>query len=93
MLHFVYTYSEKTPRNGHTTKTVKIWRIIKNALVYIGSGSDQFVGEFQLVMETMERLKALPRKAFERHANTGSMKYGIAWALKEDGIADIARLN
>jgi len=92
MLHFIYAYSEHTPRNGHTTKSVKIYQIKKNTPVFVASGSDQFVGELQLVLQIMESAKLLPRKAFVKNANTGSNNMCTAWQLREAGIADVVRI-
>lgn len=94
MLHFIYTYSEteRPKRNGHTYKTVTVFRIKRNRIVRVGTSTDTFVDEFQLVRMCLEENKALPKKAFERHPMGGWM-FGNSWALKEAGIADIQRIS
>lgn len=91
MKSFIYTYSEgKAPRDGSgIKKTVHVYQLVKGTPKLIATRTDTFVSEFQLVMDAMEQVKALPRKAFEKNPNTGSRIYGTAWALREDGIANI----
>lgn len=94
MRHFVYTYSERRPRGSMAMlKTVRIWRIKAKTceLERIGDFSDTYVDKFQLVMESLEMVKALPATAFERN-QFGGYKYGTAWTLKEAGIAAITEI-
>ena len=91
MRHFVYTYSERTPRNGHVEKTVRIYRIVRNKPTFVCEETDTFVSEFQLVMGAMQRAKALPAKAFEKHPS-GCWKYGYAYLLELAGIASVTRI-
>jgi hypothetical protein len=90
MRHFIYTYSEHTPRNGHTVKTVRVWRIVRNAPRFVGEMSDTFVDQNQLVMQLLQTAGALPKHCFERREN-GSSKH-VPWSLKEAGIATITQL-
>lgn len=92
MKHFIYVYSEHTPRGGHTVKTAAIYQIKRNKPVFLTRTQDTFVDEFQLVFEALERLRALPRKAFARHASSNSAVYGNAWSMREAGIADIQKV-
>lgn len=92
MKHFIYVYSEHTPRGGHTVKTAAIYQIKRNKPVFLSRAQGTFVGEFQLVWEALERLKALPRAAFARHASSNSPVYGNAWSMRDAGFADIQRV-
>lgn len=95
MRTFIYTYNEveRPKRNGHTYKTVRIFRIKRNKPVFVAEATDTFVDPFQLVLQTLEEKKALPRKAFARNPASNSCVYGTAWAMKEAGIADIQRIS
>lgn len=90
MKHFAYTYSEHTPRGGHTRKTVRLYVIRRNVPVFLGTMTDTFVDQNQLVMMAMQAFKALPAKAFDRHPS-GGMKH-TTWTLKEAGIATVHQL-
>ncbi len=92
MKHFIYTYSEHTPRNGHTQKTVRIYRILHGVPKFCDGLTDTFVSEFQLVMQALETYKLLPRRAFERN-QFGGWKYAIPDDLQEAGIATIRRVS
>ena len=91
MRHFLYTYSEHTPRNGHTVKTVSLYRIKRNSPHHIVTRSDTFVDEFQLVMDAMEQAKALPRAALVPN-QFGGRKYCNSSALREAGFATVTRV-
>ena len=90
MKSFIYTYSEKVKSNG-VEKTVNVYRIYKNRLRPVGTMTDMFVSEFQLVMQMLEKAQALPAVAFARHTN-GCPIYGSAWSLEQDGIAIVERV-
>lgn len=90
MKYFVFTYSERTPRNGHTVKTVKLWRITRNQLVIVGEMSDTFVDKHQLLMMLAEHYKALPKRWFARHQFGGFAN--SPWSLKNDGVATFTEL-
>ena len=94
MKYIAYLYSEgRSPGDvSGVKKTVVLFQIKKNKLHRIGEYSDKFVDEFQLVMEGLEKFKALPKKAFERHEHTRSLAYANASKLREAGIADIDRV-
>lgn len=90
MKHFIAIHSEHTARGGHTTYTVRLYRVTGNAPKLLGKLSEQFVSQGQLTMMAMEKFKALPAKHFARnhvgaHAHT-------PWTLKEAGIATIHQL-
>ena len=89
MKHFIYTYSEsKPPRDGSgIVKTVRIYQVKRNKPELVAEGSDTFVSEFQLVMQTAEKAKLLPKKAFARNKSNGCLIYGSAWSLDQAEIA------
>lgn len=95
MKRFVYTFHEgKPPRDGSgITYTCHIYEIKRNAVLRVATGSDTHVSEAQLVMETLEKHKLLPRKAFERSPIHNCMIHGNLWSLKEAGIACITRIS
>lgn len=94
MKHFIYTYQETKPnRDGHIQKSVRIYKVVRNVATLVATASDQFVSEFQLVLETMEREKLLPKKAFKRSEVYGGMIICTPWAMREAGIADIRRIS
>ncbi len=92
MKHFIYTYSEHTPRGGHTKKTVRVYRISRGVPKFCAGATDTFVSEFQLVLQTMADHKMLPSRAFERN-QFGGWKYGVPSALEEAGIATVRRVS
>lgn len=94
MLHFIYTYSEteRPKRNGHTHKTVRIYRLVSGKPRLVAERTDTFVSEFQLVMEAMEENKCLPKRAFENNP-MGGMRYCYASMLEDAGIASIYRVT
>jgi len=88
MLHFIYTFSEhKSKRESAFTKTVRLYRIKKNIPIFVGELSDSFVSEFQLVMMTAEKYKALPKSVFTENKATGGYKYSSAYSIENAGIA------
>lgn len=89
MKKFIYTYSEKSKET--TYKTVKVYRVTLNEPVFIGSLTDTYVAEFQLVMMALEKFKALPKKAFIRN-QFGGYEYPNAWYLKNNKIATVVRV-
>ena len=91
MKSFIYTYHEKVKSNG-VEKTVNVYRIYKNRLRPIGTMTDMFVSEFQLVMQMLEKAQALPAVAFARHPKGHAPIYGNAWRLEQDGIAIVERV-
>ena len=91
MKSFIYTYHEKTKSNG-VEKTVNVYRIYKNRIVPVGSIIGMYRNIFQLVMEVLEREKALPALAFARHPKGYAPIYGNAWQLEQDGIAIVERV-
>lgn len=91
MKTFIFTYSESTPRNGTTEKSVVLYRVIQNRPERIGSKTDTYTSAFQLVWELLKELKALPASAFALHHNNSPI-YGNAWAMREAGFADIHQL-
>ena len=91
MKSFIYTYEERPQCNGATRKTVRIYRVKRNVPVHVCVGSDTYVSEFQLVMQTLEANKLLPPAAFERGPSHGH-KYCAAYLLEEAGFAHINRV-
>lgn len=91
MKHFIYTWHVFTPRNGFPRYTVRLYQIVRNTPRFIGVLSDNFVSEFQLVMQALEAYKALPKRAFEL-SQFGGHKYCEAYLLREAGIADVRRV-
>jgi hypothetical protein len=89
--HFLYTYSERTPRNGHTEKTVRIWRVLRNKPVHVATATDTFVDENQLVMETMEKHKLLPKAVFVRHKSINSY-VNTLWQLNENRVVSVTKV-
>ena len=89
MKHFIYTYSEKSYSRGGSAveKTVRIYQVKRNKPEFVAEGRGFFVSEFQLVMETVEKARLLPKKAFTRHKANGCLLYGSAWSLDQAGIA------
>jgi hypothetical protein len=94
MKHFIYTYHEgKPPRDGSgILKTVKVYRIKKGTPVLVVKRTDTFVNEYQLVLEALESVKALPSRAFERSPNHGGFQHNFS-ALETAGIANINRVD
>ena len=92
MKSFIYTYHEKVKSNG-VEKTVNVYRIYKNRTQPVGTMSDMFVSEFQLVMQLLEKKKALPAVVFARNPSNGCPIYGSAWALEQDRIAIVERVE
>lgn len=86
MKSFIYTYHERE-------KTVYVYRIYKNRAHPIGTMTDMFVSEFQLVMQLLEKKKALPAVAFANNTSNGCPIYGSAWALEQDRIAIVERVT
>jgi hypothetical protein len=95
MKRFIFTVSEgKAPRGGSgITYYCRIYQIKRNDVEFIGRGSGNHVGASQLVLETMEKLKLLPKKAFVRNPNTGGMVHASLWSMKNAGIADITLVS
>lgn len=91
MKHFIYTYSEKQ-RRGTTEKTVRIYRLKRGIPHCVGSRTDTYVSEFQLVMEAMQANRLLPAKAFEPN-QFGGFKYSYSSQLEEAGIASVRRVS
>lgn len=87
MKSFVYTCEERG-----NTRTVRVYRIIKNRLQFIGVITESFTDEFQLVMKVLEAHNALPAACFARHTN-GYRIYSRAQQLEEDGFAVIERIE
>ena len=92
MKSFIYTYHERERPNG-TERTVNVYRIYKNRTQPVGTMTDMFVSEFQLVMQLLERAKALPAGAFAHNPSNGCPIYGSAWALEKDRIAIVERVT
>lgn len=91
MKRFIYTFhSGKPPRDGSgITYTCNIYEIKRKGVTLVAKGSDTYVGEAQLVMETLEKFKLLPKRAFIRSPIHNCMIHGNLWTLKEAGIAEI----
>ena len=89
---FVFTWSEgKPPRDGSgVKKTVRVWRIVRNQPILIGTDTQSFVSKDQHVLMCLEKNKALPKKAFERGPSGGYAH--MLWSLKEKGIARITEI-
>lgn len=93
MLSFIYTYSSTYGRgNAARLHKVTIYRVKNNQPFFVAEGYDTFVSEFQLVMETMEKHKLLPKKAFARSPVTNGMIYAWPSGLEQAGIARINRV-
>lgn len=95
MKRFIYTFSAgKPPRDGSPiTYTVRIYQIKRKEVTLVAKGSDYGVSEAQLVMETLEKHKLLPKRAFVRNPIHNCMVYGNLWSLKEAGIAEITGVS
>lgn len=95
MKTFIYNYSEgRTPGDGSgRKKTVRIWVIKRNKPEFVIEHTDTFVDEFQLVMDALQRVKALPKASFQRGGPSNTRKYQSAFTLREAGIADVIRLD
>ena len=91
MKTFIYTYHERERPNG-VEKIVYVYRIYKNRTQPVGTMSDMFVSEFQLVMQLLEKKKALPAAVFARNPSNGCPIYGSAWALEQDRVAIVERV-
>lgn len=94
MKKFIYTYSEgKAPRDGSgILKSCVIYKITRDDVVEVARGYDRFVSEFQLVLDTMEQGKLLPKKAFARNPESNGRLFASAWALKQAGFASVTRV-
>lgn len=92
MRHFVFTWHEgKPPRDGSgIKKTVRLWRIVRNELVFIGEDTQSFVSKDQHVMMLAEKHKVLKRAAFERGPSGGFAH--MLWSLKDKGIASFKEI-
>lgn len=85
MKSYVYTYSRsKANKWGWCTHTATVYRVKRNKLVFVGTKTDTFVDEFQLVLMIMKEHKQLPLRAFDRGHS--------AWTLKNVGLADVQRV-
>lgn len=93
MKSFVYIYSEHTPRNGHTQKTVRVYQIKRGYPVPVATATDTFVDQFQLVMQALEAEKLLPRRAFERSPTTNCQIYGSRSGLEDAGFCRVAQVR
>ena len=94
MIHLIYTYSEhKSKSDCAYTKTVRLYRIKKGNVEFVGELSDTYVSEFQLVMQCAQHYKALPKKAFKVSETQGGYVYCNAWKLKEYNIANIQKVH
>ena len=91
MKTFLYTISigKFNPNGSGTKKVAKVWQVVKNKPMYIGEMTDTFVDEHQLVMQILEKAKALPKKCFARSPTTNTRIYGSATSLRDDGFADL----
>lgn len=94
MKTFIYTYNEgASPGDGSgTPKTVEVWQIKRNKPVLIGSRTAAFIGEFALVMDTLQEHRALPAAAFASRQGTSARVHKSANSLATAGIADVIRL-
>lgn len=94
MKHFAYSFSEgKASRDGSgVERTIRLYRIVRNTPEFLIEVSASYLNEWQLVMDGLEKVKALPQAAFARNPGTGALKYKSAWALKEAGIASVTAL-
>ena len=93
MKTIVYSYSEKVRRNHPVEKTVRaLWIKRNGTAVELGSKTDTFVSEQQLIMEFLEKdtEAKLPRKAFAKN-QYGGMQYSV-WELREQKILNIVRV-
>lgn len=95
MRHFIYTFSQgKPPRNGSgVKKTANVYEIQDNVPSLVGSDTDSFVDEFQLVMNILESTGSLPQSAFERNAHNSTRKYPSAYSLEAAGFAKVTRID
>lgn len=92
MKSFIYTYSEgNVPRDGSgRKKTVTVYQIVRNIPRLIGSTTDTFVDEQQLVMACLKEHGALARAVFTQDANEG--RKHSPRSLLDKGIARIERI-
>lgn len=93
MKYFIYTYSEgKPPRDGSgILKTVRIYEVRKNIPTLICSYSDNFVSEWQLVMQALEQAEALPPATFHI-GPSGSYEFANQYCLRVSGIAHVSKV-
>ncbi len=85
MKSYVYTYSRsKANKWGWCTHTATVYRVKRNKLVFVGTKTETFVNEFQLVMMIMKDYKQLPLRAFGNNHS--------AWTLRSLGLANVQRV-
>jgi hypothetical protein len=91
--NFIFTRLEgRSSRiSSGTPYTVCIYQIIKGSPVHVVTSKDSFCSEFQQVLNALESVKALPKKAFQK-GPFGGHRYGAAYLLREAGIANINRI-
>lgn len=88
MKSYIYTRTERTPRNGHTTYTLRLYHVVRGTPVFIGEDKDQFCSDFQQCQDLMRKLKVWPKKADVKDA-AGRPKYYYPSQLREAGIVNI----
>lgn len=98
MRSFIYTYSEsKAPRNGSgVKKTVSLYEIVNNEPRFVGQNTDRFVGEFQLVLDTLLQFKdqlELDVRVFERSPIHSCYVHKSSFSLEEAGLLKITRID
>lgn len=98
MRHFIYTYQEsKPPKDGSgVKKTVSLYEIVNNIPYFVGQNTDRFVGEFQLVLDSLslfnEKL-TLPAAVFEKSATHKCYVHKSSRTLEEAGLLKVTRID
>jgi hypothetical protein len=97
MKSFLYKIEDvRSPRDGSgQRKRVTVWRVKRNEVMHppIVCEVYTFMSDFQAVLEHMRPLRPnpLPRRAYERHANTGSWAFTPA-RLREERLANFTQI-
>ena len=91
MLHFIFTISERE-RRGHTHRTVKVWRLVRNEPRHVATCTETFMKGGQLVMEALSRnRKGLPSALFKPHP-LGGFFYASLLCAKREGVATFTEI-
>lgn len=69
MKHFLFRV-DRQPK-AHAYGTVRLWKIVKNAPVYLGKQDFNYQDNLQAPFGLAEKLKALPKRCFVENPRTG----------------------
>ena len=93
MKHFIYEIAIiNRDRSGNVYQRVRVWRIVKNRIVFLGKENFSYKDDFQAAFELLETLKALPRRAFVRSPQTNCHTYGSEYDIEKHGFATIQQV-